>query len=176
MQSMAGWMSFTGEPDGPPTKSGLSLVDLSGGYVAAIAMLSGLWRARREGVGCDCDVSLFETALHELIYIGTWAATMGYEPRRMPDSAHPSIVPFQTFETADGWIVVACAKQKFWEQLCRAIEREDLLADDRFADFAGAQPPPRRAPRDPAPGVQGPHRVAVAGAPRRRRCAPRPGE
>jgi crotonobetainyl-CoA:carnitine CoA-transferase CaiB-like acyl-CoA transferase len=137
MQSMAGWMSFTGEPDGPPTKSGLSLVDLSGGYVAAIAMLSGLWRARREGVGCDCDVSLFETALHELMYIGTWAATMGYEPRRMPDSAHPSIVPFQAFETADGWIVVACAKQKFWEQLCRAIDREDLLADERFADFAG---------------------------------------
>jgi crotonobetainyl-CoA:carnitine CoA-transferase CaiB-like acyl-CoA transferase len=137
MQSMAGWMSFTGEPDGPPTKSGLSLVDLSGGYVAAIAMLSGLWRARREGVGCDCDVSLFETALHELMYIGTWAATMGYEPRRMPDSAHPSIVPFQAFETADGWIVVACAKQKFWEQLCRAIDREDLLGDERFADFAG---------------------------------------
>ena len=137
MQSMAGWMSFTGEPDGPPTKSGLSLVDLSGGYVAAIAMLSGLWRARRDGVGCDCDVSLFETALHELMYLATWAATMGFEPRRMPESAHPSIVPFQTFATADGWIVVACAKQKFWEQLCRAIDREDLLADDRFADFAG---------------------------------------
>jgi crotonobetainyl-CoA:carnitine CoA-transferase CaiB-like acyl-CoA transferase len=135
MQSMAGWMSFTGEPDGPPTKSGLSLVDLSGGYVAAIALLSGLWRARRDGVGCDCDVSLFETALHELMYIATWAATMGYEPRRMPESAHPSIVPFQTFATADGWVVVACAKQKFWEQLCRAIDREDLLADDRFADF-----------------------------------------
>jgi crotonobetainyl-CoA:carnitine CoA-transferase CaiB-like acyl-CoA transferase len=137
MQSMAGWMSFTGEPDGPPAKSGLSLVDLSGGYVAAIAMLSGLWRARRDGVGCDCDVSLFETALHELMYLATWAATMGFEPRRMPESAHPSIVPFQTFATADGWIVVACAKQKFWEQLCRGIDREDLLADDRFADFAG---------------------------------------
>lgn len=135
MQSMAGWMSLTGEPDGPPTKSGLSLVDLSGGYVAAIALLSGLWRARRDGVGCDCDVSLFETALHELMYIATWAATRGYEPQRMPESAHPSIVPFQTFATADGWIVVACAKQKFWEQLCRAIDREDLLADERFANF-----------------------------------------
>jgi crotonobetainyl-CoA:carnitine CoA-transferase CaiB-like acyl-CoA transferase len=135
MQSMAGWMSFTGEPDGPPTKSGLSLVDLSGGYVAAIALLSGLWRARRDGVGCDCDVSLFETALHELMYLGTWAATRGYEPRRMPESAHPSIVPFQAFATADGWIVVACPKQKFWEQLCRAIDREDLLADERFVDF-----------------------------------------
>ena len=67
MQGLAGWMSLTGEPDGPPTKSGLSLVDLSGGYVAAIAILAGLWRARRDGVGCDCDISLFETALAELM-------------------------------------------------------------------------------------------------------------
>ena len=71
MQGLAGWMSLTGEPDGPPTKSGLSLVDLSGGYVAAIAILAGLWRSRRDGVGCDCDVSLFETALAELMYVGT---------------------------------------------------------------------------------------------------------
>ena len=121
MQAMAGWMSLTGDPDGPPTKSGLSLVDLSGGYVSAIALLSGLWRARRDGVGCDCDISLYETALHELIYIGTWAASAGYVPQRIAESAHPSIVPFQAFQTADGWITVACAKQKFWELLCGAL-------------------------------------------------------
>ena len=137
MQAMAGWMSLTGDPDGPPTKSGLSLVDLAGGYVAAIALLSGLWRARRDGVGCDCDVSLYETALHELMYIGTWVATGDYVPRRMAESAHPSIVPFQAFQTADGWITVACAKQKFWERLCQALDRTDLLEDPRFADFAG---------------------------------------
>jgi crotonobetainyl-CoA:carnitine CoA-transferase CaiB-like acyl-CoA transferase len=137
MQAMAGWMSLTGDPDGPPTKSGLSLVDLSGGYVSAIALLAGLHRARRDGVGCDADISLFETALHELMYVGTWAATAGYEPQRMPDSAHPSIVPFQAFQTADGWITVACAKQKFWERLCDVLDRRDLLEDPRFADFAG---------------------------------------
>lgn len=136
MQGLAGWMSLTGEPGGPPTKSGLSLVDLSGGYVAAIAILSGLWRARRDGVGCDCDLSLFETALAELVYVGTWAATRGFEPARVPSSGHPSIVPFQNFETADGWIVVACPKQKFWEALCAAIGRPELAADERFADFA----------------------------------------
>jgi crotonobetainyl-CoA:carnitine CoA-transferase CaiB-like acyl-CoA transferase len=136
MQAMAGWMSLTGDPDGPPTKSGLSIVDLSGGYVSAIALLSGLWRARRDGVGCDCDISLYETALHELMYIGTWVASAGYEPRRMPESAHPSIVPFQAFETADGWITVACAKQKFWELLCQALGRAELTQDPRFADFA----------------------------------------
>jgi crotonobetainyl-CoA:carnitine CoA-transferase CaiB-like acyl-CoA transferase len=137
MQSMAGWMSLTGDPDGPPTKSGLSLVDLSSGYVSAIALLAGLWRARREGVGCDCDISLFETALHELMYIATWVASAGFTPKRMPESAHPSIVPFQVFAAADGWIVVACAKQKFWERLCEAIGRDDLLHDPKFADFAG---------------------------------------
>jgi crotonobetainyl-CoA:carnitine CoA-transferase CaiB-like acyl-CoA transferase len=95
-----------------------------------------VWRARREGVGCDCDVSLFETALHELCYVGTWAASRGYVPPRRPKSAHPSIVPFQNFDTKEGWIVVACPKQKFWEALCAAIGRPDLASDERFADFA----------------------------------------
>src|SRR5680860_971867 len=67
MQGMSGWMSLTGDPAGPPTKSGLSLVDLSGGYASAIALLAGLWSARRDGRGCDCDISLYETALHELM-------------------------------------------------------------------------------------------------------------
>jgi crotonobetainyl-CoA:carnitine CoA-transferase CaiB-like acyl-CoA transferase len=136
MQGLAGWMSLTGDPEGPPTKSGLSLVDLSGGYASAIAVLAGLWRARRDGVGCDCDVSLHETALHELMYVGTWAASRGYVPPRRRNSAHPSIVPFQNFPTADGWIVVACPKQKFWEALCNAIGQPELAGDPRFADFA----------------------------------------
>jgi crotonobetainyl-CoA:carnitine CoA-transferase CaiB-like acyl-CoA transferase len=136
IQGLAGWMSLTGEPDSAPTKSGLSLVDLSGGYVAAIAVLAGLWRARRDGVGCDCDISLFETALHELVYVGTWAASRGYTPPRRANSAHPSIVPFQNFQTADGWIVVACPKQKFWERFCEATGLAGLAEDPRFADFA----------------------------------------
>jgi crotonobetainyl-CoA:carnitine CoA-transferase CaiB-like acyl-CoA transferase len=136
MQGLSGWMSLTGDPDGPPTKSGLSLVDLSGGYVSALAVLAGLWRARRDGVGCDCDVSLFETALHELCYVGVWAASRGYVPPRRRNSAHPSIVPFQNFATSDGWIVVACPKQKFFESLCDAIGRPELAAEDRFVDFA----------------------------------------
>ncbi|HEY7967051.1 MAG TPA: CoA transferase [Solirubrobacteraceae bacterium] len=136
IQAMAGWMSLTGDPAAPPTKSGLSLVDLSGGYVAAIALLAGIHRAERDGVGCDADVSLFETALSELMYVGTWAATHGYVAPRRANSAHPSIVPFQAFATSDGHITVAAAKPHFWERLCAAIERPDLLADPRYADFA----------------------------------------
>jgi crotonobetainyl-CoA:carnitine CoA-transferase CaiB-like acyl-CoA transferase len=136
MQALAGWQSLTGDPAGPPTKSGPSLVDYSGGYVSAIAVLAGLWRARRDGVGGDCDVSLFESALHLLTYVGVWAASRGYVPPRRPNSGHPSIVPFQNFATADGWIVVACPKEKFWVALCGALGRPELATDERFADFA----------------------------------------
>jgi crotonobetainyl-CoA:carnitine CoA-transferase CaiB-like acyl-CoA transferase len=136
MQGLAGWQMLTGDPDGPPTKSGLSLVDLSGGYASAIALLAGIWRARRDGVGCDCDVSLFETALQELMYVGTFAATKGYVPPRRRNSAHPSIVPFQNFAASDGWIVIGGAKQKFWEKLCEVAGEPELAADPRFATMA----------------------------------------
>jgi crotonobetainyl-CoA:carnitine CoA-transferase CaiB-like acyl-CoA transferase len=135
IQGLAGWMTITGEPDAPPTKTGPSLVDFSAGYAAAVALLGGLWRARRDGVGCDCDISLHETAIQLLSYVATWAGTAGYVPQRRPDSAHPSIVPFQNFETADGWIVVACPKQHLWEKLCAAIGREDLLMDPAYANL-----------------------------------------
>jgi crotonobetainyl-CoA:carnitine CoA-transferase CaiB-like acyl-CoA transferase len=137
LQAMTGWMSLTGEPDGPPTKSGLSLVDFCGGYALALAVLGAVWRARRDGVGGDCDVSLFEVALSLLTYVGTWAATEGHEVPRRGESAHPSIVPFQAFECSDGWITVAAAKQTFWERLCHAIALPELLRDERFADFDG---------------------------------------
>jgi crotonobetainyl-CoA:carnitine CoA-transferase CaiB-like acyl-CoA transferase len=143
VQGLAGWMSLTGGPDDPPMKSGLSLVDLAGGYVAAISLLSGVWRARREGVGGDCDLSLFETALSLLTYVGTWSVSRDYVPERLADSAHPSIVPFQAFASQDGWLVIACAKEKFWVRLLAIIGRTDLDDDPRFATFAD-----RRANRD----------------------------
>jgi crotonobetainyl-CoA:carnitine CoA-transferase CaiB-like acyl-CoA transferase len=71
------------------------------------------------------------------MYIGPWAATHAYVPPRRHNSAHPSIVPFQNFRAADGWLVVAAAKQKFWERMCEVIGRSDLLADPRFATMAG---------------------------------------
>ncbi len=136
LQGMAGWMSLTGEPDGPPAKSGLSLVDFAAGSVAALALIAGLHAARRDGVGMDCDVSLFDVAISLLTYLGTWHLTGGYEPQRMARSAHPSLVPFQNFPTADGWIVVACPKEKFWRRLTEAVGRPELAADERFGDFA----------------------------------------
>ena len=135
-QGMAGWMSLTGDPDGPPTKSGLSLVDMSTGYAAALAMMCALWRARRDGEGCDVDVSLFETAFNLDMYVSTWHLSRGWEPIRTRNSSHPSIVPFGNFPTADGWVVIACAKQKFFENLARAIGVEWMLGDERYNTMA----------------------------------------
>jgi crotonobetainyl-CoA:carnitine CoA-transferase CaiB-like acyl-CoA transferase len=136
LQGIAGWMDLTGEPDGPPAKSGLSLVDYSAGLVAAIAMLAGVHAARRDGIGMDCDVSLFDTAMSMLTYPAIWSLNGDFEPQRTRHSAHPSLVPFQAFETSDAWIVVACAKEKFWQRLAVAIERPELASDPRFATFA----------------------------------------
>lgn len=136
MQGLAGWQSVTGDPSDPPTKSGLSLADFCGGYVAAIAIVAGVWRARRDGRGVDIDLSLFEATLAQLTYLGTWVASRGYKPVRRRNSAHQSIVPFQNFETANGWIVVACPKQSLWERLCSAIGHPELTEDERFATFA----------------------------------------
>jgi crotonobetainyl-CoA:carnitine CoA-transferase CaiB-like acyl-CoA transferase len=136
LQGLGGWMSLTGEPDSPPAKTGISLVDYSGGYVAALSLLAGVHAAQRDGVGMDCDVSLFDVALSLLTYPATWHLTRGFEPVRSSSSAHPSLVPFQNFESADGWLVVACPKEKFWARLVDAIGRPDLGADPRFKDFA----------------------------------------
>ena len=149
MQGLAGWQSLTGDPDAPPTKSGLSLADYCGGYVAAIAILAGVWRARRDGRGADIDLSLFETSLAQLAYVGTWVASHGYQPVRRANSAHQSIVPFQNFETLDGWVVVACPKQSLWERLCATIERPDLLDGRALPDVRAARRASRRAARGP---------------------------
>lgn len=135
MQGLTGWMSLTGEPGGPPQKTGLSLVDFSGGYVAGFALVAGLLAARRDGIGMDCDISLYETALSMLNYQATWHLTAGHMPARTRHSAHPSLVPFQNFQTADGWIVVSCPKDKFFERLLVVLGLDQLLGDERFADF-----------------------------------------
>ena len=135
LQAMAGWMDLTGEPDGPPTKSGLSVVDFSGGLAGAAALLAGIVAARRDGVGCDCDVSLYDTAMSMLNYVGTWQATSGHSTQRQSHSAHPTMAPFQAFPTSDGWIVAGGSKEKFWKLMGAAIGRQDMVDDPRFENF-----------------------------------------
>jgi crotonobetainyl-CoA:carnitine CoA-transferase CaiB-like acyl-CoA transferase len=136
LQGMAGWMDITGEPDGPPTKSGLSLVDYAGGLVAVGSILAALHAARRDGVGADCDISLFDTAISMLTYPAAWQLNSDFEPRRTHHSAHPSLVPFQAFPTGDGWLVVACPKEKFFRRLAEALGHLEWPGDSRYRDFA----------------------------------------
>lgn len=135
LQGLSGWMDVTGEPDGPPTKSGLSLVDFSGGLVAALTMLAALHAARRDGVGSDCDVSLFDTAMSMLTYPAAWALNSDFDPVRTHNSAHPSLVPFQAFASSDGWLVVACPKEKFWLRLAVVVGHPEWGSDERFDSF-----------------------------------------
>jgi crotonobetainyl-CoA:carnitine CoA-transferase CaiB-like acyl-CoA transferase len=135
MQGLTGWMNLTGEPDGPPTKSGLSLVDYSGGLIASIAILAGVHSARRTGEGMDCDLSLYDTALSLLTYPATWWLSKEYEVERSSRSSHPSLVPFQLFKGEDDWFVVGCAKEKFWERL-RDLLEDQRLRDEKFSNFS----------------------------------------
>ena len=134
MQAISGWMHLTGDPEGPPTKSGLSLVDYSGGLVAAISILAGIHEARSTNQGMDCDLSLFDTAISMLTYPATWMLTENHITERTKDSAHPSVVPFQIFKTSNGWISVVCAKEKFWKLLVEEL-KDTRLQDEKFDNF-----------------------------------------
>ena len=133
MQAEAGLMSLTGEPDNPPTRFGMSMIDFMTGMTGMVGLLSCLMRAKATGQGCDVDVSLFDVALHQLSYPGNWFLNGGAMPSRLPRSAHQSIAPVQTVRTKDGWIYLMCMLDKFWDALLPLIGREDLAQDARFA-------------------------------------------
>jgi crotonobetainyl-CoA:carnitine CoA-transferase CaiB-like acyl-CoA transferase len=136
MQAEAGYLELTGEPDGPPARFGLSVVDFMTGMTCAFALVSGILSARASGVGRDLDVSLYDVAMHQLSYPATWYLNDGLETGRTARSAHPYIVPSQLYRSKDGWIMLMCQTQKFWQILCRRIERPDLLDDPRFTGQA----------------------------------------
>jgi crotonobetainyl-CoA:carnitine CoA-transferase CaiB-like acyl-CoA transferase len=134
LQAETGWLHLTGEPDGPPTRVGLSLVDYMAGVTLAFAVTAALVRALRTGRGGDVDVSLYDVALHQLTYPALWYLNERHVTERRPRSGHPATVPVELFPTADGWIFLMCVTQKFWEELARRCARPDLLDDPRFAD------------------------------------------
>lgn len=134
-QAYSGFMSMTGDPSTPPAKSGVSIVDYAGGFNAALGLMVGIFQAHRTGKGCDVDVSLLDTAISMLSYVGTFSLNTDYEPRRLPDSSHPTLYPSQVYAASDGYLVIMIAKEKFWPPLCRALERPDLIEDPRFRTF-----------------------------------------
>jgi crotonobetainyl-CoA:carnitine CoA-transferase CaiB-like acyl-CoA transferase len=136
VQAESGWASLTGGPDDPPTKSGLSLADYVCGLTAMIGLLAALRDAEHTGLGRDVDTNLYDTSLAMLTYPATWYLSSGFVTGRLPMSAHPSVVPFQFFATADGHIAIACPKEKFFTALVHAMGLPELATDDRFVSFA----------------------------------------
>ena len=132
MQAESGLMDLTGDPEGDPTRFGASVIDYMTGVTGMLGLLGGIRRAQLTGEGCDVDVSLFDVALHQLGYAGTWYINEGHASGRLPRGAHLSVTPVQTFPTADGWIYVMCMTDKFWLALLDVIGRPELKEDPRF--------------------------------------------
>ena len=135
MQAEAGYLSVTGEPDGPPARFGLSVVDMMTGLMAAFGLATAVIGARATGRGMDVDTSLFDTGLHNLGYLATWYLQTGHNQGREPRGAHPSLVPSQLYPTADGWLFVMCNKEVFWPVLAQKLGHPDWATDPRFSRF-----------------------------------------
>ena len=139
MQAEAGYFSLTGEPDGPPSRFGLSVVDYMSGLTMSFGLVSAILSARSTGVGRDVDVNLFDTAMFNQSYMAAWTLNTDFESERLERSAHPILVPCQLYKTKDGWIFLMCNKESFWPILCKKIGRDDLINESKFVDFSSRQ-------------------------------------
>lgn len=136
VQGEVGAMAITGEPGGPPVRSGIPIVDLAGAIASAYGMAAGIIKALRTGEGCDIDVSLYDTMASMMSYMSAWHLTRGFEMQREPAGSHPTLVPSQNFQTSDGWIVIMCAKEVFFQNLADLFGHPEWKEDPRFETFA----------------------------------------
>jgi crotonobetainyl-CoA:carnitine CoA-transferase CaiB-like acyl-CoA transferase len=138
IQAESGWMAITGEPGGAPMKIGVALADVCAGKDAAIAILGCLAsRGARPGVSDRLiTIALAHSATAALVNVAQNALVSGKEPARL-GNAHPNLVPYQLFETADRPIVLAVGNDPQWLACCRAMNRPDLAADRRYLANAG---------------------------------------
>ena len=130
-QAMGGMMSITGEADGPPIKTGVAVADLSTGLYATISILMALRHAEQTGQGQHIDCSLLDTQLAMLANQGSSYLVSGQSPSRMGNS-HPTVVPYQVFDAADGPMVVAVGNDGQFKILCKVLGVPDLSTDPRF--------------------------------------------
>jgi crotonobetainyl-CoA:carnitine CoA-transferase CaiB-like acyl-CoA transferase len=131
-QGMSGIMSVTGDEDGAPAKAGLPVSDLSAGLFGAYGILCALEARERTGEGQLVETSLLEAAVALTVWEATEAWVTGRAPKAL-GSAHRLAAPYQALRASDGWFTVGANNDKLFEALCRALEREDLAADPRFA-------------------------------------------
>jgi glutaryl-CoA transferase len=136
IQGMGGLMSVTGErddlPGGGPQKAGIPIADVMTGMYATIAVCAALVHRSESGTGQHLDLALFDTQVAVLANQGANYLATGISPRRL-GNAHPNIVPYQTFKTADGDVILACGNDNLFRRFCDVARRPQLASDDRFA-------------------------------------------
>jgi CoA:oxalate CoA-transferase len=130
-QAMGGVMSLTGHPGGPPTRVGTSTGDITAALFATIGVVTALYDREKTGRGQKVDVAMLDSQVAVLENaISRYVAT-GEVPGKL-GSRHPSIAPFAAFATRDGHIAVAAGNDDIWARVCRVLDREELIADERF--------------------------------------------
>jgi crotonobetainyl-CoA:carnitine CoA-transferase CaiB-like acyl-CoA transferase len=135
LQGEGGLMSLTGAPDGPPFKVGASLVDVLAGMTAFQGIVLALLRREKTGEGAQIDVSLLESLLPTLTYHNASYLLAGKLPERL-GNRHPSLAPYETFEAADGHLIVGVGSESLWVSFCAVLGTPELASDPRFATNA----------------------------------------
>jgi crotonobetainyl-CoA:carnitine CoA-transferase CaiB-like acyl-CoA transferase len=148
-QALSGMMSINGEPDGPPTRLGIPMGDIGGGFWAAVSILAALQHRNTTGEGLQVDLSLLDGLVGLLGYLGEIYLLTGEIPGRI-GSHHQSIVPYGRFTAKDGDIVLALHVGNFWRKFCAAVDREDLVVNPKFKTTAD-----RHENRDELIGIVG---------------------
>ncbi len=135
VQAESGLMSITGPADGAASKVGVATVDLTTGLNATIAIIAALHQRARTGVGQSIELSLFDVQVQALANVAASVLFTGNDARRY-GNAHASIVPYQTFDAADGAFALACGSDALWARLCALIGRPEWRDDPRCATNA----------------------------------------
>lgn len=136
IQAEGGIMSITGPADGGPFKVGVAIVDVSAGLYAALAILAALRHRERTGRGQHIDIALLDAQLAWLVNVAHNYFVAGQPPARY-GNAHPNIVPYETFQTADGYLALGVGSDRQYQRLCDVIGRPELWADECFQTNAG---------------------------------------
>jgi formyl-CoA transferase len=131
LQAEGGMMSITGPIEGPPSRVGIPIIDITSGMFAATAILAALHARDLTGEGQLVDISLFDSHLALLTNVASNYLVGGKPPRRL-GNAHPNLVPYDAFSARDGWFVLGVANEKQWRQLCDVLDRPDMRTDSRF--------------------------------------------
>jgi crotonobetainyl-CoA:carnitine CoA-transferase CaiB-like acyl-CoA transferase len=131
IQAMGGSMSLTGEPDGAPMKTGLSLFDLTSGLHGVIGILAALYNKNQTGLGQHVDIAMLDVAVALLCNQGMNFLTKKERQKRVGNN-HPNVVPYQVMPASDGYFILTASNNPQFEKFLKVADRLDLMKDDRF--------------------------------------------